>query len=548
MVGGTGHPVVFNFKELAMEQLPDPGLLQHVQLPPKTSNDIVTFGAKYVESRENLNRAYFANEELAQAYHTIPYKALDIEHETERVVGHIYSSAYIDRANSTALDPDELLKLAAPDLESLTIDVVIGGVVYADRFPAVEGPITRKAYSLSMETYFDTFDILLENGIRMTLDEAEALGLGEWVDQLMGSFENPQDFEQAFSLKVKVFANGDKTYQTMKAYKWLKGIMFSGGGLVLNPACPSCHILTTDRDDCACNTDASIVVPQPKTKLFEADLTIFEPYVKTIRDGGGKPTVHQVNIETGAGGDDLSMPVTGPFGVTPNLTTEKKRSQCPNFKDVSDSGDPEDPKKFWCSYASEKCPVAGDKSWKECLRWYQRGEDWLFDTRNFRDTNYSPDDIVQPDPVNPSGDETILDQPGVGSMDDKLTKQQAMDRLIESFVLYLQAAELENDTQNQNRQKELAAWTTQFINGLPNSSFAAVETGYKDGDNKNARHLPFKDGGGKVDLPHLRNALARMNQIKSVLGKDTDAELRARAKRKLTPYAKKYLKTTQFGD
>lgn len=133
-------------------------------------------------------------------------------------------------------------------------------------------------------------------------------------------------------------------------------------------------------------------------------------------------------------------------------------------------------------------------------------------------------------------------------MDDKLTKQQAMDRLIESFVLYLQAAELENDTQNQNRQKELAAWTTQFINGLPNSSFAAVETGYKDGDNKNARHLPFKDGGGKVDLPHLRNALARMNQIKSVLGKDTDAELRARAKRKLTPYAKKYLKTTQFGD
>lgn len=89
---------------------------------------------------------------------------------------------------------------------------------------------------------------------------------------------------------------------------------------------------------------------------------------------------------------------------------------------------------------------------------------------------------------------------------------------------------------------ERAKWTSKYINSLPNSSFAVIETGYKEGDSsKSARHLPFKDASGKVDLPHLRNALARCNQIKNVLGNDTDSELRARAQRTLAPYAKKYL-------
>ena len=90
-----------------------------------------------------------------------------------------------------------------------------------------------------------------------------------------------------------------------------------------------------------------------------------------------------------------------------------------------------------------------------------------------------------------------------------------------------------------------AEWTTQYINSLPNSSFAVIETGYKDGMDKKARHLPVKDDKGEVDIPHLRNALARFNQIKSVLGNDTDAELRARAQKTLEPYAKEFLKAEQ---
>lgn len=82
-------------------------------------------------------------------------------------------------------------------------------------------------------------------------------------------------------------------------------------------------------------------------------------------------------------------------------------------------------------------------------------------------------------------------------------------------------------------------WTTKFVNSLPNSSFAVVEKGYKEGSDKRARHLPFKDASGKVDLPHYRNALARANQIKNVLGTESDAALRARAMRTLEKYRSK---------
>jgi hypothetical protein len=79
-------------------------------------------------------------------------------------------------------------------------------------------------------------------------------------------------------------------------------------------------------------------------------------------------------------------------------------------------------------------------------------------------------------------------------------------------------------------------WTRKYINDLPNSAFAVVEKGYKEGMNKGARHLPHHSSSVKsatedstVDKPHFRNALARASQIKSVLKKESDAELRRKA-------------------
>jgi hypothetical protein len=54
-------------------------------------------------------------------------------------------------------------------------------------------------------------------------------------------------------------------------------------------------------------------------------------------------------------------------------------------------------------------------------------------------------------------------------------------------------------------------WTRQYINSLPDSAFAVVET---TPDGKKLRHLPHHDRSGRVDVPHLRNAISRLSQVK----------------------------------
>jgi len=53
-----------------------------------------------------------------------------------------------------------------------------------------------------------------------------------------------------------------------------------------------------------------------------------------------------------------------------------------------------------------------------------------------------------------------------------------------------------------------AVWTTAYVDSLPDSSFAFV-------DGK-TRKLPYKDASGTVDLPHTRNALARLSQTQGI--------------------------------
>jgi len=79
-------------------------------------------------------------------------------------------------------------------------------------------------------------------------------------------------------------------------------------------------------------------------------------------------------------------------------------------------------------------------------------------------------------------------------------------------------------------------WDSKYTNSLPNSAFAVVEKGYSEGKDKGGRHLPHHSKGVKssvenssVDLAHYRNALARVNQIKSVFGKESDSALRKKA-------------------
>lgn len=86
---------------------------------------------------------------------------------------------------------------------------------------------------------------------------------------------------------------------------------------------------------------------------------------------------------------------------------------------------------------------------------------------------------------------------------------------------------------------ERAVWSTAYMNDLPDSSFLIIEKGgKKDSDGKTTprslRHFPVKDANGKVDLPHLRNALARIPQS------NLSSELKAEATRKAEALLKQH--------
>lgn len=60
-------------------------------------------------------------------------------------------------------------------------------------------------------------------------------------------------------------------------------------------------------------------------------------------------------------------------------------------------------------------------------------------------------------------------------------------------------------------------WSTAYINDLPDSAFLYIEAGSKKDDEgkttpRSLRHFPVRDTNGKLDLPHLRNALSRIPQ------------------------------------
>jgi len=79
-----------------------------------------------------------------------------------------------------------------------------------------------------------------------------------------------------------------------------------------------------------------------------------------------------------------------------------------------------------------------------------------------------------------------------------------------------------------------AAWSTAYINDLPDSAFLYIESGGKKDEEgkttpRSLRHLPYKDSSGKVDLPHLRNALARIPQMDISDQKKESLQKKARA-------------------
>jgi len=113
-----------------------------------------------------------------------------------------------------------------------------------------------------------------------------------------------------------------------------------------------------------------------------------------------------------------------------------------------------------------------------------------------------------------------------------------MEPYIKGLKPFIQLSEPEREV-IEMEEINLSKWTRKYINDLPDSAFLYIEPGgEKDEEGKtkprSLRHFPYKNAEGKVDLPHLRNALARIPQSK--LSEEVKERVIAKARR----IAKKY--------
>jgi len=236
-----------------------------VSFPENKTPDMLFFSGIFVSSGENLNKAFFLPSELVKSHHTINNKALDVEHDETQVVGHIYSSAFMDRSGNK-LEINTLQSMNQDDLEKMDIDVMIAGILYKSRFPELAKEVKDSKWKLSMETYFQNYDIKIGNLI-LSKKEAEALGLAS--DDVLGRVAR-------ILKKGKEMAKGEVA-------RVLRGLMFSGCGLVKNPANPRSVILETAKKK-ELEEGEIVVELDPETNLKnteEADIDIVDIRTQT---------------------------------------------------------------------------------------------------------------------------------------------------------------------------------------------------------------------------------------------------------------------------
>jgi hypothetical protein len=187
--------------------------------------DLQYITAVFVSSGFNLNSAYFLPSELILAKDTIIEKPLDVDHVQDKIVGHLYSSAFANKDGSV-FDPIELYKTMGTEIDSVPMDIVTAMRLYKVRFPDVASDVEEGKYKVSMECYYKDFDIIVDD-IIIPKVEAEVLGLVNAVNK-----------------KVRV-VEGEKAKGKHRVGRVLRGMLFSGCGLVENPANPESIILET---------------------------------------------------------------------------------------------------------------------------------------------------------------------------------------------------------------------------------------------------------------------------------------------------------------
>ena len=192
----------------------------HMDVALDSQPDLLYFKAIYLTEGVNGNGAVFHREELLKALGSIYHKAMDIEHEEDGIVGHIYAASFADE------DGNVLEKNAAKEYDG-KLDIAIAGIVYRDRFPELADEIEKGDWFVSMETYYKDFYLTVGKDLRIDRDHAD---IDKFIDYI--------------GHKVTVSENGEEVANDY-VYRHMIGLHFCGGGFVKKPANPTSVVFET---------------------------------------------------------------------------------------------------------------------------------------------------------------------------------------------------------------------------------------------------------------------------------------------------------------
>ena len=306
--------------------------------PEDKQPDLLYFSAIFVSTGTNLNNAHFLPSELVRAENTIVSKALDVEHKEEDIIGHIYDRAYID-TNNKKLNIDELASKESGSLDKDYSDmhIVIAGVIYKNRFPSLAEEVADNGWKVSMECYYNGYDVKVGDVI-MSQREAEILGLAH--------------DDKVFGKLAAVIKNG-KEIAKDKIERVLRGICFSGCGIVKNPANPPSVVLETanEKEKPVIDPKEIIVLDYDKIEQSNTNNNVTSDNIEDINT-----VITDTNV------DDAALDYKDTVGI------------CVSYKRRVFAGGPQGPNtevihEDWCALYESGCTsFSRDTSDPDCLK------------------------------------------------------------------------------------------------------------------------------------------------------------------------------------
>ena len=356
--------------------------------PEEKQSDLQYIRSLLVSAGTNKNGAHFLPSEMMKAHNTIVHKAIDIEHDEERVIGHMYDCAFLFK-DGESFDPLKLMaeyKETSNNPDDVDIDIAVAGVIHKMRFPEYAEQVLGGEWKVSMECYFKDFDIKVGNQI-ITRDEAQSLGY------------NPDDLVNGF---VKVVA-GQKALGKHFVARVLRNITFSGMGIVKNPANPHSIIMETAAhkemlekgdfvidmehiDNLRGNNKISLRNEKADTQVANSDQlsdNLLRETTPVVGDISADQIFIEVDKETGGikrilsvdNKEDAALRFTGPGTGGPGTVNSFPDSICKSFKkrvtkfNALDQSEGQVLHEHWCALFEEPCPVIGASAKApECLR------------------------------------------------------------------------------------------------------------------------------------------------------------------------------------